>query len=71
VALSFVIDMFKTFDSRVLIGVIVSNDELMMCLHYKQDKNGGKLTNHIPIPIFLANLSNCIKFMAKPIVKLV
>ena len=70
-ALSFVINVFKKTDGRVSIGVIVSDDNCTMRIHYKQGKDGGKLPNHIPTPMFLAEPSHRIKCMAKPIFKLV
>ena len=70
-ALYFVIGMFKLFDGKVLIGVIVSDDDSTIRLYCKQEKNGSKLPNHIPTPLFLADPSHRSKCMATSIFKLV
>ena len=61
IALSFVINMLKIFDIRESIGVIVSDNDSTMRLHFKQEKDGDKFSNHIPTPLFLAEPSHQIK----------
>ena len=66
-ALQLVIAVFEEFDGLVYIKHIVTDDDSTMRSHIKNIKNGGKLPDYIPQPIFKADPSHRIKVMCSPI----
>ena len=70
-ALNLLKHMNDEYKGLVHVGKIITDDDSIMRSHYKQVRNGGKLLNNIPEPIFLADPSHRVKVMCKGIFALV
>ena len=69
-ALELVIHLHDHHPNNIIIGSIVSDDDSTMRAHLRNIKDGGKLLDHIPPPIFLADPSHRIKVMSAPVFKM-
>ena len=61
----------RDIEQKVFVSHLVSDDDTTLRANCAKTKNGGKLTNEIEQPHFLADPSHRIKVMTKPIFAMV
>ena len=64
-------DIFDLYDGIIFVEMIISDDNSTMRSHSENVKNGGKLPDRIPQPVFGADVSHRVKVMTKPMFAMV